>query len=66
MEGENELAETDFERNIRNVEATLQIEGMQLGASIRERLARIESGSATYQQIVEELKMKHSQNENRS
>ena len=55
----NELAETDFERNIKNVGATLQIEGMQLGESVTERLEKIENGSATYRQTVEELKMKY-------
>ena len=45
--------------NLRNVYATFAIEGMTISKDTRRNLDRIGSGQASYQQVVNELRVKY-------
>ena len=45
--------------NLRNVYGTFAIEGMTISKDTRSNLDRIGSGQASYQQIVNELRVKY-------
>lgn len=55
----NELGEYDCDQNIKNVEATLRIEGMKLSKSTKEALMQIEHGAVSSQQLIAQLKQKY-------
>lgn len=48
-----------YQKNIKNLAGTFRVEHMALNDTILLHLNKIEKGTASYQQIVEELKAKH-------
>lgn len=55
------MISNDFKSNLKNLQGTLSVEGMSISSESMENLERLESGTATYLEIVEELKQKYSQ-----
>lgn len=47
------------QRNLRNVYGTFAVEGMTISKSTRSNLDRIASGKASYQQVLQELRIKY-------
>lgn len=47
------------QRNLRNVYGTFAAEGMTISKSTRSNLDRIASGKASYQQVLQELRIKY-------
>ena len=47
------------QRNLRNVYGTFAAEGMTISKSTRSNLDRIASGQASYQQVLQELRIKY-------
>lgn len=47
------------QRNLRNVYSTFAAEGMTISKSTRNNLDRIGSGQASYQQVLQELRIKY-------
>lgn len=51
----------DFESNLRNLKGTFSVEGMNVSKDGIENLKRIDSGKASYTDVIEELKLKFMQ-----
>lgn len=54
-----ELSESDYAQNIKNVEATLQIEGMHVSEATKKALLQIENGEVSSQQMIDQIKQKY-------
>ncbi len=50
-----------FEDRLRNVKATLEVEGVKISKTGLNNLKRIESGEMTYTEVIEALKKKYMQ-----
>lgn len=55
----NKLAEYDCTQNIKNVEATLRVEGMQVSQATKDALVQMDCGHVSSQQIIEQIKQKY-------
>lgn len=59
----NEMCMQDetFINNIKNLQGTFAIEGMSISKSSMANLIRLETGEATCEEIIEEIKIKYTQ-----
>lgn len=55
------MASKDFERNLKNLKGTFAIEDMTVSEEGIRNLKRIDSGKASYTDVIEELKRKYAQ-----
>ena len=51
----------DFENNLKNLKGTFAVEGMTISEDALENLKRIDSGKASYTDVIDELKHKYTQ-----
>ena len=56
-----DMSSDDFESNLRNLKGTFSVEGMNVSKDGIENLKRIDSGKASYTDVIEELKLKFMQ-----
>ncbi len=55
------MASDNFERNLRSLKGTFAVESMTVSETGIKNLERIDSGKATYKDVIEELKLKYMQ-----
>lgn len=52
-------ASKQYKSNLRNIRGTFAAEGMTISKATRSNLDRIATGQASYQQVLQELRMKY-------
>jgi len=55
------MSSVDFEKNLRNLKGTFDVEGMAVSEEGIKNLKRIERCEASYTAVIEELTLKYSQ-----
>ena len=56
-----DMSSKDFESNLKNLKGTFAVEGMTVSQEGIENLKKIDSGKASYTDVIEELKRKYTQ-----
>ena len=56
-----DMASKDFESNLKNLKGTFAVESMTVSEEGIKNLKRIDSGKASYTDVIEELKLKYMQ-----
>ena len=56
-----DMSSKDFESNLKNLKGTFAVEGMAVSEESIENLKKIDSGKASYTDVIEELKRKYTQ-----
>lgn len=57
----SDMTSDNFESNLKNLKGTFAVEGMNVSKDGIENLKRIDSGKASYTDVIEELKLKFMQ-----
>lgn len=55
------MASNDFENNLKNLKGTFAVENMRISEQGINNLKRIDSGKASYVDVIKELKLKYMQ-----
>lgn len=55
------MASKNFENNLKNLKGTFSVESMNISEESIKNLKKIDSGKASYTDIIEELKLKYRQ-----
>jgi len=55
------MSSNNFENNLKNLKGTFSVENMTVSEASIKNLKRIDSGKASYKDVIEELKLKYMQ-----
>lgn len=55
------MASNNFEKNLKNLKGTFAVENMTVSEEGIKNLKKIDSGKASYKEVIEELKLKYTQ-----